>query len=247
MKPPQIYPMLVIDAGNTRVKFARVMRKNSSPRIYEVIETRRLSVSRVRTLWRQSGCRTAAAACVSKPAARILRGGCPGIHFIDADSALNFPVSADRKSVGSDRFANMAEAARKFGRNVLVVDFGTAVTFDFLDEDGNFAGGAIAPGVRVMARALASSADRLPEIEMRAPTRFVGRNTNEALRAGVAGGSSGMTRHLVGKIAGEGTRVIFTGGDARLMAGLTQCAATVDPHWTLRGIAVLGDLAARNI
>lgn len=246
MKPPQIYPMLAIDAGNTCVKFARVARKNSPPRIFAAVETRRLAASRVRELWRASGCRTAAAACVVKAATRALRGGCPGMHFIGEKSPLNFPTRVDRSTVGADRLANMAEAARQFGRDVLVADFGTAATFDFLDADGNFAGGAIAPGLGVMARTLAAAADQLPGAALLPPVRFVGRNTREALRAGVAGGYSGMTRHLIARIAGKKTRLIFTGGDARAVARLTQCAAAVDPRWTLKGIAVLGDLAARS-
>lgn len=246
MKPSQIYPMLVIDAGNTCVKFARVARENSPPRIFATVETRRLAASRVRELWHESGCRTAAAACVVTAAARTLRGGCPGIHFIGADSPLNFSTRVDRSTVGADRLANMAEAARKFGRDTLVADFGTAATFDFLDADGNFAGGAIAPGLRVMARTLAAAADQLPEAALLPPVRFAGRNTREALRAGVAGGYSGMTRHLIARIAAKKTRLIFTGGDARAVAKLTQCAAVIDPRWTMKGIAVLGDLAARS-
>lgn len=236
--------MLVIDAGNTSVKFARVARPGGTPRLLAAVPAARLRPERVRALFRRSGCRGAAVSCVVPAARRILRAGCPGATFIGPSSPLNFSAAVDRRTAGADRLANMAEAARRFGRSVAVADFGTAATFDLLDGRGCFAGGAIAPGLRVMAEALAQATARLPSVDLAAPRRAAGRNTREALRAGVVGGYAGLVRHLLRELPAE--HVVFTGGDARRLAGWTGLRATVDPLWTLRGVAVLGDLAARE-
>lgn len=238
------YPMLVIDAGNTSVKFARVTRRGAAPRLLSTVATARLTIARVETIMRQSGCRSAAASCVVPAARKILRAGCPGISFVGKSTRLGFPVSVDRGTVGADRLANMAQAAFRFGKSVLVADFGTAATFDLLDGSGCFAGGAIAPGLRVVAAALSSAAAQLPLAALLPPRRAAGRNTREALRSGVVGGYAGMVRHLLRELpAGY---VIFTGGDAALAAKLSGRKVAIDPHWTLKGVAVLADLAARE-
>lgn len=244
MTTRDIYPMLVADAGNSSVKIGLAARAGAKPRLLATVERRDLG--RVRDLWNSGRPRTAFAACVVPETASALRRACPAMTFIGPESPLNFSAGVDRRTVGADRLANMAEAARKHGCNVLVADFGTAATFDLLDARGVFTGGAIAPGLRTMARALAGATALLPESGLSAPRRFAGRNTAEALRAGVAGGYAGMVRHLIGHLTGEGTRLIFTGGDARAVAGLSKCGATVDPLWTLKGIMVLGELSARE-
>lgn len=244
VKTARIYPMMVVDAGNTCVKFARIARRAASPRVFAIVPAASLGAARVKTLRKKSGCRTAVASCVTKSAARALRSGCPGIIFIDKSTALNFAAGVDRLTVGADRLANMAEAARRFGKSATVCDFGTAATFDVLDGRGRFAGGAIAPGVRALAAALAEAAARLPVADLVAPRRWTGRNTRDALRSGVAGGYAGLVLHLLRRLPSK--HVVFTGGDARLVAKLTGLEVVIDPLWTLRGIAALGDIAARQ-
>jgi pantothenate kinase type III len=240
----EIYPMLVIDAGNTSVKFARVARRHAVPRIAATVATFHLTAARVKKIVRESESRTVLASCVVPAARRILRAGYPGVSFINKATRLNFSTSVDRRTVGADRLANMAEAARRFGRSVVVADFGTAATFDRLDGRGCFAGGAIAPGLRVLARALSGENARLPVAELAAPRRAAGRDTREALRSGVTGGYGGMVRHLLRELPAR--HVVFTGGDAALLAKLTGARVTIDPLGTLKGIRVLADLAARE-
>lgn len=244
VKAPLIYPMLVVDAGNTCIKFARVARQGSPPRIFETTATNHLTPARVARLWRQSKCRSATAACVVPAAAKKLRAGCPGIALIGPGTPLNFPALVDRRTIGADRLANMAEAARRFGKSVTVVDFGTAATFDVLDGRGRFAGGAIAPGIRILATALAHRTAQLSVAKLSPPRHAIGRNTREALQLGVAGGYAGLMMHLLKNFRSR--HVIFTGGDARIAAGLTRLNPSIDPLWTLKGIATLGDSAVRN-
>ena len=236
--------MLVIDAGNTSVKFARVARQHAAPRLLAAVPTAKLTPARVKAIVRRSRCKSATASCVVPAARKTFRLGCPFVSFIDRSSPLNFPTKVDRSTVGADRLANMAEAARRFGKSVLVADFGTAATFDLLDGRGCFCGGAIAPGLRAVAKALSDGTAKLPDIELAPPRRAAGRNTREALRSGVVGGYAGMVRHLLRELPAK--HVVFTGGDAALVAKLTGCKATIDPLWTLKGIRVLADLAARE-
>ena len=238
--------MLVIDAGNSVVKFATVARAGAKPRIMASVDTPKLTVARVRTICRQTRTRSAAASCVVPRVATILCAGCPSVSLIGESSALNFRTDVDRHTVGADRLANMAEAARRFGKNVLVADFGTAATFDVLDGRGRFIGGAIAPGLRILATALSKQTALLPVIETTPPRTMIGKNTRDALRAGLCGGYAGLVEHLLEQLGAGGRRVVFTGGDAGAVARLVAGKVVVEPLWTLGGIAVLGALNTRE-
>lgn len=240
----EIFPMLVVDAGNTSVKFAVVPRRGAKPVVLGSVDHGQ--AGRIGDFSRAARARTVFGSSVVPAVAAELRRRCPELRLAGPETSLNFACSVDRSTVGADRLANMAEAARRFGKNVLVADFGTAATFDLLDERGCFAGGAIAPGLPMMARSLQRGTAQLPAPVLRVPRRYVGRNTAEALQAGVAGGWAGLVRHLVAQLAARGTRLVFTGGDARLAARLTGLKPVIDPLWTLRGVAVLGELAARH-
>lgn len=244
MDSEQTYPMLVIDAGNTSVKFARVGRRHTAPRVIAAVETAKLVPARVEAIVRRSGCVSAMASCVVPSARKTLRAGCPFLSFIGKSSPLNFSTKVDRSTVGADRLANMAEAARRFGKSALVADFGTAATFDLLDGRGCFCGGAIAPGLLAAAQALSDATAQLPVAELTLPRRAAGRNTREALRSGVVGGYAGLVSQLLRELPAK--YVVFTGGDAALVAKITGQKAVIDLLWTLRGISVLADLAARE-
>ena len=244
MAATSIYPMLVIDAGNTCVKFARVARRHATPRLLSTVATAQLTATRVKAIVRRSGCQSAVASCVVPAMRKILRAGCRSIVFVGKSTRLGFATAVDRSTVGADRLANMAEAARRFGKDVLVADFGTAATFDLLDARGCFAGGAIAPGLRVVASILSGKTAQLPVADFAPPRRAAGLNTREALRSGVVDGYAGMVGHLLRALPAK--RVVFTGGDAKLVAKLAGRKVTIDPLWTLRGISVLGDPGARE-
>lgn len=242
--------MLLADAGNSSVKFAVAKSARSRPCIIARIANADLTTAKVRSLAARSGAVAAAAACVVPRTAGILRAAMPRLAMIGPASPLNFRTSVDRRTAGADRIANMAEAAHRFGGNVIVADFGTAATFDLLDARGCFAGGAIAPGLRTLASALSAGTALLPVADTALPRRWAATNTCEALRAGVTGGYAGLVTHLIGKLAtasgkGKLLSIVFTGGDARTVARLAKCGARVDPLWTLRGIRVLGELAMR--
>ncbi len=238
--------MLAVDAGNSSAKFAVVVRPGGKPRLLARVPNEDLTVACARDIAKRSGAASAAAACVVPRTAELLVAACPRVVLIGPGSPLNFTTVVNRRTVGADRLANMAEAARRYGKNVIVADFGTAATFDLLDGEGRFAGGAIAPGPRTLALSLAGKAAQLPVAGLLPPKRWAGRGTAEALRAGVAGGYAGLTLHLLARLeaaAGRAPAVVFTGGDAPAVARLTGRKAVIDPLWTLRGIGALGELA----
>ncbi|MEI7865137.1 MAG: type III pantothenate kinase [Chthoniobacterales bacterium] len=242
------YPLLVIDAGNTAVKFASVQRPDASPKLLATMATEKLSAARARKFFPAAA--SIVISSVVPAASRTLRLAFPAARFLGPRTPLNFTTRVDRRTVGSDRLANMAAAAQRRKSSVLVIGCGTATTFDVLDADGVHQGGAIAPGWRTFATALAAKAAKIPAVKLRRPVSWTGRNTRDALTAGIAGGYGAMVDGLIDRLAGPRRwRVVFTGGDAALVAGLIRHKVFLDPLWTLRGIAILGrqsGLGGRN-
>jgi type III pantothenate kinase len=144
------------------------------------------------------------------------------------------------ETIGADRLANALAAKQHFGAPVLVVDFGTAVTFDVVNTRGDYVGGIIAPGLSAMTDYLHERTALLPRVEIRAVRRYVGRSTEEAMRIGAVHGYRGLVRELIAGVRAEmGVEqlpVVATGGYAGLVArGLPEIKA-VDPGLTLEGL-----------
>lgn len=148
----------------------------------------------------------------------------------------------DPREVGADRVVNAVAAVEAYGAPVIVVDFGTATTFDVVDPSGAYIGGAIAPGVETSAEALFARAARLAKVDLEPPSRAIGRNTTESVQAGLLLGEAAMVDGLVRRIQREleaPCRVVATGGLAARMAPLCETIDAVDPDLTLRGLLVL--------
>lgn len=144
------------------------------------------------------------------------------------------------KTIGPDRLANALAARQRFGAPVVVVDFGTAVTFDVVDAKGNYAGGIIAPGLAAMTEYLHEKTALLPRIQIREVTAVVGKSTREAMQIGAVHGYRGLVRELVRELRRElGCRrlpVVATGGYAELIAARVPEITAVDPLLTLEGL-----------
>ena len=148
----------------------------------------------------------------------------------------------DPDSVGADRIANAIAARDLYGTPAIVVDLGTATTFDCVSRQGAYLGGVIAPGVLTSAEELFRRAARIPRVELRKPERALGRTTEEALRAGVVWGTAGQVDALVRRLALEmkGTpSVIATGGLAAVIAPECETVNRVDEALTLKGMALV--------
>jgi len=158
-----------------------------------------------------------------------------------------FEIRSDTPAeVGADRLLNTLAAHQLYGGPLVVVDFGTATNFDVVDQDGNFVGGIISPGVNLSIEALHKAAARLPRIAIGRPQVVIGRSTVPAMRSGIFWGYVGMVEGLVARIRNEfgvPIKVIATGGLAPLFAEGTTIFESIDPDLTLEGMRLL---ALRN-
>ena len=150
------------------------------------------------------------------------------------------------KTIGADRLANSVAAFKRFGAPVVVVDFGTAVTFDVVDEGGRYTGGIIAPGLAAMTDYLHEKTALLPRIKITEPKQVVGKSTEQAMLSGAVYGYRGLVRELIQELKREMKAphlpVVATGGYADLMAaGLPEISA-VEPNLTLEGLRLVHSL-----
>lgn len=146
------------------------------------------------------------------------------------------------KEVGADRIVNAVAAIELYGPPVIVVDFGTATTFDYIDEKGQYVGGAIAPGIGISTEALYQKAAKLPRIELAKPKSVVGRNPVTSMQAGIVFGYAGQVDGIVHRIRKEfrsDAKVIATGGLADLIAGESSTIERVNPLLTLEGLRLI--------
>jgi type III pantothenate kinase len=147
------------------------------------------------------------------------------------------------KTIGADRLANSVAAFKRFGAPVVVVDFGTAVTFDVVNAKGDYTGGIIAPGLAAMTDYLHEKTALLPRIKIAEPKNVVGKSTEQAMLAGAVYGYRGLVRELIGELKRElkakRLPVVVTGGYAKLIAaGLPEISA-VEPNLTLEGLRLV--------
>ncbi|GGG07859.1 type III pantothenate kinase [Paenibacillus albidus] len=163
----------------------------------------------------------------------------PGIK-----TGLNLRYENPRE-VGADRIVNAVAAIEQYKCPLVVVDFGTATTFDCIDADANYLGGAIVPGLGISTEALYQRASKLPRIELEKPKKVIGRNTVHAMQAGIIFGYAGQVEGIVRRIKVEMNapqlKVIATGGLASLIAGETDCIDEVNPMLTLEGLRIIYD------
>ena len=141
--------------------------------------------------------------------------------------------------VGADRLVNAASAHRRYGGPLIVIDFGTATTFDIVDGDGNYYGGVIAPGINLSLDALHMAAAKLPRVAVQRPETVIGKRTISAMMSGVYWGYVGLIEGLLSRIQaefGSSMTVVATGGLAPLFADATEAIQHLDPELTLRGL-----------
>jgi len=166
------------------------------------------------------------------------------------DSTLKLAVGIDYpapESIGADRLANAAAVAALYGCPAIVVDFGTAVTFDIVSARRNYIGGVIAPGLEAMTNFLYQRTALLPKLSLKEPRRAIGRSTIGAMLSGAVFGYRGLVREILARIRAEEfprkkLHIVATGGYARLIAAQLPEITAVRPHLTLEGLRIIANL-----
>ena len=165
---------------------------------------------------------------------------------LDLGVGIDYPAP---RSIGADRLANAAAVAQLYGYPAIVVDFGTAVTFDVVSARGDYVGGVIAPGLEAMTRFLFDRTALLPKLSLREPARAIGKTTRDAMMSGAVFGYRGLVREILLRVSLENfprskPRIVATGGYAELIARKLPEIEAVHPNLTLEGLRII---ANRNV
>lgn len=236
---------LLVDISNTYTKFALADSKKVR-RIHRV-PTADLTTKRFATEISGWNFQRGVLASVVPAKSTCIRSAVQ-CDLLEVSCAVNLGVGIrypQPTTIGADRLANAAAAVALFPLPSIVVDFGTAVTFDVISADGFYLGGVIAPGVTSLTEYLPRQTALLPEIKLCKPARVVGKSTREAMISGAVFGYRGLIREILSEITREqfGKKIphtIATGGDARQMATLLPMFDAVMPGLTMEGLRRIG-------
>ncbi|MEY4244084.1 MAG: hypothetical protein RLZZ245_1669 [Verrucomicrobiota bacterium] len=233
---------LLIDNSNTRTKFALGDADRLLP-WRAVLPTVEISQNSLTSLLAEIDFSAVMICSVVPTKAAILKTHFDGkfpLHFLDCHSPLGMGIDYPNPAqIGADRLANSAGVLSRHGVPAIVIDFGTAVTFDVISSKPAYCGGVIAPGLGAMSGYLTRQTALLPEIELVEPASAIGKSTVHAMQAGAIFGYRGLVKEIIAKIREEisgNPKIIATGGDAELIAlGVPEIEA-VDPEITLDGL-----------
>jgi len=189
--------------------------------------------------------------CVVPPMVTILNSFCRKYlghapQWVDARSYTRMPILINNPSeLGADRIVNAVAAYHKYGKSLIIIDFGTATTFDVISEKGEYLGGAISPGIKIASEALFREASKLPRVEIfERPENVVGKDTAGSIKSGIIFGYAGLVDGIVSRMRAQmGTlpMVLATGGLAPLMANVAESIEKVESALTLEGLRIISD------
>jgi len=247
--------LLVIDIGNTntvlgvynnnqliqswRIKTERQMTEDE----FHILIQNLLSFSKIEV----ADIRQTVASCVVPPMIGIVDDFCTKYlnHcplWVNAQN-VSMPIRLKNPDeVGADRLVNATAAFYHYGGNLIVIDFGTATTFDCISSKGEYLGGAISPGIMIASEALFQNASKLPRVDLcNAPTHVIGKDTAQSIQSGIIFGYAGLVDGIVKRISQEmgNPKIIATGGLAPLMANVSESIEHVDTNLTLEGLRLI--------
>lgn len=246
MKPADY---LLIDVGNGRTKFALATRdalisQGDTPTADLVPDHLRSVLSN----WMFD--RVVVSSVVPKASKVLEEYFGPSMLLLRHDMGLGIGIKYPKpETIGADRLANAVALAHLYGAPGVVIDFGTAVTFDIVDQTPAYIGGVIAPGLRLMTDYLHERTALLPHVELKEPLAAIGKSTEQAILSGAAMGYRGMVRGILEALrremgSPEPLQIVATGGDAAWIASGLPEIETVDEDLTLHGLRLIGNLHA---
>ena len=240
---------LLIDISNSYAKLAFASRKRvSSPAL---IPTAEISSSVIAEfLSRRQVKRIVVSSVVPRRNSAISKAAHNKAQVLWLNWKVRLGITIDYpkpQSIGGDRLANAAAVTELYGCPAVIVDFGTAVTFDVVSEGRRYIGGVIAPGLEAMTSYFYQRTALLPKLSLKEPHRAVGKSTVEAMRSGAIFGYRGLVGEILARIKEEQfprrkVAVVATGGYARLVASQVLEIAIIHPHLTLEGLRIVGNL-----
>ncbi len=243
---------LLIDISNSYAKFAFASKKRvSAPARISTSDVTSAVVARF--LKKRKVRKVVVSSVVPEKNSAVLKAANKKANVLRLDWKLNLGVGIDYpkpQSIGADRLANAAAVAELYGFPAIVVDFGTAVTFDIVSDRRTYVGGVIAPGLEAMTNFLYflyQQTALLPRISLKEPRHAVGKSTIEAMLSGAVFGFRGLVREILARIKAEQfprkkAYIVATGGYARLIAGCLPEIGVIDPHLTLEGLRIVANL-----
>lgn len=245
--PKQKTDYLLIDISNsyTKLAFSTAARVGRASRI----PTKKLTQAALRRILKSRAVNAVVVSSVVPKKDGIIRkaAGRRRVLFVNAQSNLGVGVDYPAPdTIGADRLANAAAVAQLYGCPAIVVDFGTAVTFDVVSAEGNYVGGVIAPGLEAMTNFLYQRTALLPKLTLREPARAIGKTTRSAMMSGAIYGYRGLVREIIARIRAESfpkakVRVVATGGYAQLIARRLPEIEAVHLGLTLQGLRLVAN------
>lgn len=251
--------LLVIDVGNTNTVMG-IYRDDTLVKDWRIRTERKTTEDEfnviVASLFATGGIdagaiRRTVISCVVPPMVTILDSFCRKYlghapRWVDARSYTRMPILMNNPAeVGADRIVNAVAAYRKYGKSLIIIDFGTATTFDVISEKGEYLGGAISPGIMIASEALFREASKLPRVEIfERPDNVVGKDTIGGIKSGIIFGYAGLVDGIVGRMKAQMDTVpvvLATGGLAPLMAGVATSIEKVESSLTLEGLRIISD------
>lgn len=239
---------LLIDISNSFTKLAFASKKKVDRPLR--IATAKLTRGFLRAFIRNRKIDMFVVSSVVPKKDREVRRAAGNTRVLWLNSKVNLGVGIDYpepKTIGADRLANAAAVTALYGWPAIVVDFGTAVTFDIISAKKDYIGGVIAPGLEAMTNFLYQRTALLPKLSLSEPRSAVGRSTIGAMRAGAILGYRGLVREILARIRSErfprsAVKVVATGGYAQLIAARLPEVAAVHPNLTLEGLRIVANL-----
>jgi type III pantothenate kinase len=238
---------LLVDISNSFVKLAFATVETIGKAIR--LPTKELTATAMRRILRRRKVRTIVVSSVVPKKNKTIVAAAGSARTLFLSSKLDLGVGIDYpapRSIGADRLANAAAVAHLYGYPAIVVDFGTAVTFDVVSADGDYVGGVIAPGLEAMTNFLYQRTALLPKLTLREPASAIGKTTRDAMMSGAVFGYRGLVHEILLRLTAENflrkkPRMIATGGYAQLIARKLPEIEAVHPHLTLEGLRIVAN------